>query len=218
MATYAELQTYASSLVQDTDRLPANVSFGDLINQGALEIAGGMQSTLGDFITPPLPELLTINTINTATDAGYVSMPDNFQRDLQLVARSSGQEISIANSFINFTETYPLLNKSGTISEAIEHGNNFYYQGIPTSSEVLTIHYYRFSTIMSEDDHLPEGIPKHLQIPLLVNYAAWKANEFIEDGLEGEMPNTQKFMGLFLTALRTLELSIPNYTRGLMLR
>ncbi len=218
MATYLELQNRASQLVQDPDRTAANISFGELINQGVSEIAGGMQSTLGDWITPPLPDLLTIASVDTATDAAYVAMPTNFNRSLQLAAKATGQEVDISNSFIEFVETYPLLDKSGIISEVIEHGGNLYYQGIPTASEAVTLYYYRKPVDMSADTDVPDGIPLHLQVSLLVNFAAWKAYEFIEDGLEGEMLNTQKFMGLFLSALKTLELSIPDYTRGLMLR
>jgi len=221
MATFSELKNRVSILVQDSDRstdTDDEISFDDLINQGVSEIAGGMLSGLGDWITPPLPDLFTIASVDTATDAAYVSMPTNFQRNLQLAVRSTGQEIEIANSFISFTETYPLLDKSGTISEVAEYGGNLYYQGIPTSSEAVTLHYYRSPVDMSADDDEPDGIPPHLHVALLVNFAAWKAYEFIEDGLEGETPNTQKFMGFFLNALRTLELSIPHDVRGLMLR
>ena len=218
MATYAELQTYVTELVQDPDRVDVDISYGDLINRGVSEIAGGMQSTLGDWITSPLSELFTIGSINTVTDAAFVAMPTNFQRGLQLAVRAAGQEVDIANSFIAFTEIYPALDKSGIISEVVEHGNVFYYQGIPTSSEAVGLHYYRKPVEMTEDEDTPDGIPLHLQISLLVNFAAWKAYEFIEDGLEGETPNTQKYMGFFLGALKTLELSIPDYTREVQLR
>jgi hypothetical protein len=217
MATFEELQNRASILVRDPSRTE-DISFADIINQGVAEIAGGMQSSLGSWITPPLPELLTIGIVATATDSAYVSMPDDFQRTLQFAVKASGQEVGISNSFIEFAETYPLLNKSGIISEVIEHGGNIYYQGIPTVSEVLTVHYHRMPVAMVRDSDVPDGIPLHLQIPLLVNYAAWKAHEFIEDGMEGETPNTQKFMTFFMAALRTLELSIPDYTRPLLLR
>lgn len=215
MATFIELQNRVSVLVDDAGLLD---SFGDFINQGVAEISGGVQSTLGDWITPPLPDLFTIDTVDTVTDAGFVSMPVTFERGLQLAVNSSGQEIDIANSFIEFTETYPLLNDPGRISEVVEHGGRLYYQRIPTTAETLTIHFYRSSIKMIKDSDIPDGIPLHLQISLLTNFAAWKAYETIEDGLEGEMPNTQKFMGLFLSAMKTLELSIPNYNRSLFLR
>lgn len=215
MATFAELIDRTDILVQDpslTDML------GDFINQGVDEIAGGMQSVLGSWLTPPLPLLFTIGTVATSTSAAYVDMPEEFHRGLQMVVDSSGREISIEHSFIEFTETYPLLNKTGNISSAVEHGNKLYYQGIPVNSEILTLHFYRKPVIMVLDADIPDGIPSHLQIPLLTNYAAWKAYEFIEiDALE-ESTSLQKFMGAFLIALKTLELSIPDYTRGLFLR
>ena len=214
MPTFAELIARTDALIQDTSLTSL---LGGFINQGVYEIAGGMQSVLGFGITPPLPMLFTIGTVATSTSAAYVSMPDNFHRNLQLVVSSNGSEIDIAHSLIDFTESYPLLDRSGGISEVVEHGNRLYYQGIPTTSETLTIHYYRKPVDMVETTDTPDGIPEHLQMALLVNFAAWKAFEFIEDGLEGEIINTQKYMNSFLLALKTLELTIPDYTRGITL-
>ena len=215
MATFAELIERTDILVQDpslTDML------GDFINQGVAEIAGGMQSVLGSWLTPPLPLLFTIDTVATSTSAAYVDMPEEFHRGLQMVVASSGREISIEHSFIEFTETYPLLNKTGNISAAVEHGNKLYYQGIPVNSETLTLHFYRKPVNMVLDADTPDGIPEHLQILLLTNYAAWKAYEFIEIDLLENSSSIPKFMGAFLTALKTLELSIPDYTRSLFLK
>ena len=215
MATFAELIERTDILVQDpslTDML------GDFINQGVAEIAGGMQSVLGSWLTPPLPLLFTIDTVVTSTSAAYVDMPEEFHRGLQMVVDSSGREISIEHSFIEFTETYPLLNKTGNISAAVEHGNKLYYQGIPVNSETLTLHFYRKPVNMVLDADTPDGIPEHLQILLLTNYAAWKAYEFIEIDLLENSSSIPKFMGAFLTALKTLELSIPDYTRSLFLK
>jgi len=219
--TFKSLIDRANIIVNDTNLF---TSLGDFINQGVYEIAGGMSSLLDGIdnplpnsLTPPLPDLFTITTVSTGVNA-YVNMPANFHRDLQFVSSSTGSEIDIADSFIEFTETYPLLNKSGKVSEVIEHGNRLYYQGIPTTSESLTIHYYRKPVTMVADGDFPDGIPEHLQVSLLVNFAIWKAQEILEDGVEGETPNTIKYKKLFLEAMRTLELSIPAYTRGLMLR
>ena len=220
--SFEELKAKVNLLVNDSSLVS---SFGDFLNQGIFEIAGGIPSLLDGIehplpnsLTPPLSDLFTIDTVATSVTAAYVNMPSNFHRDLQFVASSSGSEIDIAESFIDFVETYPLLNKSGRITEVIEHGRRLYYQGIPPSSENVTIHYYRKPLNMVNDADVPDGIPEHLQIPLLVNFAAWKAYTHIEDGLEGENPNTIKFKNLFLEAMRTLELSLPSYTRGFMLR
>ena len=212
MATLAELKAFVQRIIQDSSFDNDIVTY---LNQAQLEIAGGMQSALGDWITPPLPELLTIGTVTTSVDAAYVSMPTNFQRVLQFAASSNGAEIDIEDSFIEFSETYPLLNQTGSITSVIERGNNFYYQRIPNEAEDVTIHYYRYPIPMDDIDDTPDGIPSHLQRSLLVNYTAWKIYELIEDGLEGPGVNTQRYMQLFMNALKILELSIPYDTRGM---
>lgn len=220
--TFAELKASVNVLVDN----PAMTSLlGGFINQGLFEIAGGIPSLLDGIenplpnsLTPPLPQLFTIDTVNTSTAVAYVNMPTNFHRDLQFAVLSTGSEVDISHSFIEFAETYPLLNKSGRISEVVEHGRKLYYQGIPTVSEAVTLHYYRKPTNMVNDTDTPDGIPEHLQEALLVNFAAWKAYERLEDNLEGQTPNTEKYKRFFMEAMRTLELSIPSYSRGLMLR
>ena len=215
MATFEELKNRVNQLVDD-DSL--DILIEDVINQGVYEIAGGMQSALDSSITPPLPNLFTIDTVTTVLDLAYVDMPSTYHRGLQLVVSARGSEIDIAHSFIAFTETYPALDKTGNISEVVEQGNKLYYQGIPLAEEILTLHFYRKPAIMVNDDDEPDGIPEHLQMQLLSNFAAWKAYEFLEDGVEGDTPNTLKFKTFFMESLKTLELTIPHDVRGLMLR
>ena len=203
----SKLITEVEEIIQDNSFLSTNIT--SRLNEAQLEVAGGIQSTLGSWITPPLSELLTIGTVDTATDAAYVSMPDNFQRQLQFASSSEGTEIDIAESFISFVEVYPLLDKAGSVVECCEVGGNFYYQGIPTSSAEITIHYYKAPTDMSDDDDEPDGIPSHLHRGLLINHVCWKIFELIEDGLEEAGSNTEKYMKLFFSAVRTLELFIP---------
>jgi len=214
MTTFLALQTLVIQIMQDSS---LDASIPGKLNQGVSEIAGGMQSTVGSVITPPLPGLFSIGTVDTVTDAAFVSMPATYQRGLQFVAGENGVEIDIANSFIEFASDNPLLARSGYIYEVAEKGGNLYYQGIPTAAETTTLHFYRLPVDMSGDTDTPDGIPLHLQIPLLVNYAAWKLFELVEDGIEDQGVNTQKHMGLFLRALRTLELTIPYDERGLAL-
>lgn len=317
MATMSELKSFVQRIVQDSYFDDDVLNY---LNQAQMEVAGGMQSALGDWITPPLPELLTINTVTTDSedaayttyesiktlissgdtlvftynnieisisisgdystlqsdiDTGlvlndflaesvivswedndliltcsgsdlssdtiigglytdtdtsntvtptntayaaplpYVSMPDNFQRYLQFVAAPGGYEIDIEENFILFSETYPLLDRSGLVTAAIEKGNRLYYQGIPTTATNLTVHYYRFPVDMTLVSDEPDGIPSHLQKSLLVNHACWKIFELIEDGIEGPGQNTERYMNLFFQALKVLELTVPYPTRGI---
>lgn len=215
MTTFAQLEALVVDIVQDTSFTSATIR--SHLNQGVLEIAGGLQSTLGDHIMAPLPNLYTIGAVDTVTDAAYVAMPATFQRDLQFAANASNVEIDIANSMIGFSQDYPLMSRSGRINEVIEQGGSLYYQGIPTSVETITLHFYRLPVDMSANEDTPDGLPTHLQIPLLVNYTCWEIFKLIEDGVEGQGINTTRYEGLFQKALRTLELSIPHDTRSLFL-
>ena len=213
MTTLSALIEIVETIIQDTSLESLIPTF---LNQGQLEIAGGMDSAFGDFITPPLPKLLTIGTVATATDAAYVAMPTTFQRDLVFAAGSNNVGIDIGNSWVEFMESNPLLTRSGSIYEVIEQGDNLYYQGIPTTSETVTVHFYRKPVDMSGDDDTPDGVPDQLQIPLLVNYVCRELFSMIEDGTEGPQVNTLKHTALFQKALRTLEMSIPSDTRSLI--
>ncbi len=212
----SELRTAVETIIQDESFTSSDID--GYLNEVQNEVAGGVESTLGSWITPPLPNLFTIDTITTSTTLAYVAMPTTFQRNLQFVSSSDGNEIDIAESFISFSQTYPLLDKAGTVTECCELGGNFYYQGIPTSAATITIHFYRFPVDMEDDTDEPDGIPNHLHRGLLVNGACRKIFELLEDGTEGNRPNTEKYMGLFLASARILELSIPYQIRVLNLR
>jgi len=215
MATLEVLRDLVSTIIQDTSFTDAVID--GYINDGVTEIAHGMESSLGRVVTPPLPALFTIGTVATVTDAAYVSMPDGFQRDLRFVARSDGIEVDIANSMIQFSMDYPLMDGSGDVVDTIEYGGNLYYQGIPVVAETLTLHYFKAPTEMEDDDDEPDGIPIAFQKKLLVNYACKEIYGLIEDGIERQPINTIKFTGLFLSALKAFELSIPYDARSLNL-
>lgn len=215
MPTLIQLTTIVEAILQDFTY--ANSDITSIMNRGVQEIAGGMVSAFTDSITPPLPNLLSIGSIDTVTDAAYVSMPGTFQRKLQFAAGDDGVEIDIANSFIGFAADYPLFDRAGRINEVIEHGGNIYYQGIPAAAETVTIHFYRLPVDMEDATDEPDGIPVHLQEPLLVNYTCWELFKRIENGLEGPLVNTTRYKELFMEAMRTLELSVPFDTRSFFL-
>lgn len=216
MPTFKELKDRVELLIDDSKM--SSTSAGSFINQGVSEIAGGMKSDNLDVITPPLPDLFTIDTVTTSVTDAFVSMPSTYQRNLQLVVSARGSEIDIAHSFIEFTETYPALNKVGNISEVVEQGGKLYYQGIPSVAEILTLHFFRKPVIMVADEDKPDGIPEHLQIALLTNFAAWKGWDLIDDGIGENAVNALKFKGFFMDALKVLELTIPFDSRSLFQR
>lgn len=211
MATFAELQSKVANILQDTS-LVADIP--DYLNQAVSEIAGGLPSTLGSVVTPPLPNLFTIDTVETVIDTASVAMPASFQRNLQFATNSAGIEIDVFDSMIEFAQFYPLMTASGSVQAVVEQGGRLYYQRIPTAAETLTLHFYKLPTEMTLNTDIPTCIPLHLQLPLLVNHAAFKLFELIEDGEAGMGVNTARYKTLFLEALHTLELTIPADSRS----
>jgi len=207
----SELSTTVQLIIQDDSFDNYIINY---LNQAQLEIAGGMKSALGSWITPPLPGLLSIDTVTTVVDTPYVELPSDFHRRVQFVTNSSNTEIEILEDFISFSETYPGLTRVGKVTNVIDQGNLLYYQSIPSDPEVLTVQYYRKPTDMALSTDEPDGIPIHLQKSLLVNHAAWKIYELIEDGIEGPGVNTKRYMDLFYQTLLNLELTIPYLNRS----
>lgn len=210
MATLAQLKAKVSDIIKDTHIRTLSVT--KYLNTGMTEIAGGLPSTLGNFLTPPLPNLLTIDTVDTATNAAYVAMPTTFQRDLIIAVDESGTEIDIANSWIDFVSANPLLDRSGTIYEVMEKGGNLYYQGIPTTSEELTLHFYRLPVDMADSNNTPDGLPSNFHERLLVNYTVFRTYELL-----GEAKKAAYYESLFKQAMADFELSLPFDSRPFLL-
>lgn len=211
MATLAQLKDIVADIIKDADYRKVRVT--KYINLSVAEIAAGLPSTLGSFLTAPLPNLFTIDTITTAIDSAFVAMPAAFQRSLIFAVNSSGNEVDVANSWIDFASTNPLLNKTGNLYEVIEVGKNLYYKNIPLNAEDITLHFYRLPVDMVNDDDEPDGIPVNFHERLIVNYTVFRTFE-----ITGNLEKAEYYKVLFLKALNDFELSLPFDTRSMFLR
>jgi hypothetical protein len=213
MATLSLLR----SKVKEITRAPVftDDDIDSYLNRGVTLIAGGLPSRFGALQTPPLSPLFSITTLSTATDAAYVAMPATYQRSLQFVADSSGSEVTLYSSMIEFSSDYPLMGTSGDVRAVVEQGGNLYYQGIPTVSETLTLHFFRFPVEMSGDSDTPDGLPGHLAEALLVNYACAEIFQVLpeKNSHDQSLWHTQ----LFNRAVLALEVSTPVDNRSLFL-
>ena len=211
MATLGQLKDIIADIIKDAAYRKARVT--KYINLSITEIAAGLPSTLGSFLTPPLPNLFTIDTVTTVTNTSFVAMPITFQRSLIFAVNSSGSEIDVSNSWIDFASTNPLLNKIGNLYEVIDVGKNLYYKNIPASAEDITLHFYRLPVDMVNDDDEPDGIPVNFHERLIVNYTVYRTFEVI-----GNLDKAEYYKILFLKALNDFELSLPFDTRSMFLR
>ncbi len=195
MPTLEGLLTDISSIIQDASYTdPVLIS---RINAAVEHIAGGIRmpdktSYHGQY-SPPLPDLMAFGTVTASADAAYVSLPDDYQRNVFYVADARGDRIGPVQggSYYDFTlflnrVMQKDLSETGSIYAVCVRGNKLYYQG--KNAEDLTVHYYRKPTAMvaaeeGEDSPEPDGLPSHLAGKLIKHYVCREIfGEAIEDG------------------------------------
>lgn len=200
MATVNTLTARIRRIIQDDYYTSADILA--LLNQGQREVAGGVTYDLRLPPTPPLPDLLTQANVSASASTAYVALPSDFHRNLFHVVDSDDWIKEINHSWIDFLKSYPGLDESGTVAQVCVRGNRLYFQ--PRQNTTLTIHYNRRPTDMSASDDEPDGIPWHLQERVLVSYVCRELFDEIEDGIEGQKVNFQKWNATFEASMAEL--------------
>lgn len=181
------------------------------INDAISTIAAGIRMPDG-LTSPPLPDLYTYGVVNTSTLTPYVSLPANYQRGVFSVYDSSNYKIAppsggsyyAFNLFLRQVQDKALA-EAGSIYRVAVKGSKLYYQGIPTVSTTLGVHYYRKPVDLALDDDVPDGIPGHLQMKLVKHYVLKEIfGEAIEDGQDNTAHGTKYHTGKFFEAMTDL--------------
>lgn len=175
----------SQGIIQDPAYYPEII---DRINDAVSAIAGGLRMPDGQR-TPPLPDLYTSDTVETSTSNPYVALPSDYQRNVFMVVDTNGQQLSPPNGggyydfalFLRQADKKD-LSRTGAISRVCVKGTNLYYQGIPSASKTLTVHYYRQPGDMAADADTVDGLPGHLAKKLIKHYVAADIFGEIEDG------------------------------------
>ena len=156
-------------------------------------------------VSPPLPDLYACSTVNTDTMLPCVPLPGDYQRGLFNVFDNTNYQILPPRggdyyAFSRFIKQINQLNLSeaGEVYRVCVKGSNLYYQGIPTVSTTLGVHYYRKPVPMALDGDAPDGIPEHLAGSMIKHYVVKEVmGEKIEDGQDnmgvGTKYHTAKF-------------------------
>jgi len=202
MATLSSIVNAIKGVLQDpayTD--PVLV---DHINEAIQNIAAGIRLPNGE-ISPPLPDLYCSDELNTDITLPYISLPSNYQRNVFKVYDNTLYEILPPRggdyyAYGRFLKQINQLNlrETGEIYRVCVKGLNLYYQGIPSVSTILGVHYCRKPVLLTLDGDIPEGIPDHLQESILKHYVCKNIfGEKIEDGQDnkgiGTTYHTTKF-------------------------
>ena len=181
------------------------------INEAVKAIAAGIRMPDGQ-ISPPLPDLYDSDTVATATDAAYKALPSDYQRNLFMVADSTGNQIYPPKggdyySFALFLRQAGKkdFSQTGSVSVVCVKGSNLYYQGIPASSKNLTVHFYRAPVDMSDDADTVDGLPDHLATRLIKHFVAKEIfGEGLEDSDESRGAGVKYHTAKFFEAMRDL--------------
>ena len=206
MATFLELQTAILDVSKNHYiQTASGVTLETRINNAVTEIAGGIRLP-NEKISSPLPELCSSGTVATATDAAFKALPDTYQRNVFCIVDANGDVLKLPTRgsncysfklFLSIIQEKD-LSQSGDIVYVAIKGTNLYYQGIPTVSENLTVHFYRKPVDMSNGTDTPDGIPAQFQSRLIKHYVCRQlANEMV-DGTEkmAKYHETEFYMAL----------------------
>jgi hypothetical protein len=182
----------------------------DRINLALQHIAGGIR--MPNQISPPLPDLYTYGTVNTSTSLPYVSLPSDYQRNVSLVYLEGNYKINPPRGgdyyafrlFANQTHDKGFA-ETGTIYRVAVKGSNIYYQGIPTATTTIGVHYYKKPDTMALEGDSPEGLPEHLAELLIKHYVLMNIfGEAIEDGQDNTGIGSKYHAGKFYTYMTDL--------------
>ena len=186
-----------------------------VLNRGYRAVAKGILLPDKYQLTPPLPELYTVDTIDTAAGSGICDLPSDFNRNVVQVLNANAEDIHIEPSFVRFLSLHPGQDP-GSVRTCAVKGKKLLYRDIPSTAETLTVHYYQTPTLMTDEDDEPTGIPEHLQYPILVGYACAHFFNLIEDGVDGAKVNTGFWKNEHMQGLVDMEIvigfdALPDY-------
>lgn len=107
-----------------------------------------------------------------------------------------------------------LSDQTGVVQLVTVDGSVLNFRPIPEVTETLTLYFYTKPALLQQGDSFPDYIPEIMQKDLFVNYALNAAYLQIEDGIDGRIPNTQKYAGLYTAAVASLNKFFPNVPKG----
>jgi len=178
-----------------------------LINEAVLKIASGDMVPGKYELSPPLPDLYTVVTVDTTLSSGICDLPADFNRDVIQVLNSDDEEIPIMASARKFLHTFKEQD-AGEVFKCAVQGNRLLYRDIPGTAETLTVHYYKTPETLTVGSDEPIEIPAHLHRKLIVGYACKEIFDLIEDGVEDPKTNTRHYEAMYQKGLVELEMAI----------
>jgi hypothetical protein len=152
-----------------------------------------------------LPALKSVFTVTTVVSQSYANMPSTFDGRLLYCGTTEGQVNILDAGIQELLELHPDLTVEGAIKDVAVEGSILWYAEIPTTATALICLGYSIPTLLTANTDTPSAIPDYLHREILVNKASEIGYSIIEDGLEGERPNTAFYMARTAKGMTQLE-------------
>jgi hypothetical protein len=157
-----------------------------------------------------IPGLQTTAPVTTVIGAVSAPAPKTYLHDLYLVTTPTYPNgILIAPNLKELTANSD-NEQTGPAEIICLDGKTLHFRPIPEEAEDLTLHFYAKPKELAAGDLFPDYIPEILHKEIFQNYALKEAYLQIEDGIDGVMPNTQKYVGLAAAGMSSLVAFYPN--------
>jgi len=157
-----------------------------------------------------IPGLQTTAVVEAAAAAITAALPKTYLHDLFLVTTPTYPQGILIAPNIKELKANSNDTQTGPVQIICLDGKILNFRPIPEDAENMTLHFYGKSKELAAGDVFPDYIPEILHKEIFQNYALKEAYLQIEDGLDGVMPNTQKYSGLAANGIASLVAFYPN--------
>lgn len=192
----------ASTLIAKVQGIIQDASFSD---EDVLAYFNKCLLELADIFT--FPSLISSADVAVPADADYAAMPETYYRKLfHAYNTTKDRKVHIYDSYTRFLGRFPGLDAAGPITAVCVTGNTLNVQGIPSAEETVKLHFLTAPAAIEAVGDQVTLLPASLQDELLHSFACKEAYDLIEDGMEGQKINYNKYLSRFEKAKKALGL------------
>jgi len=129
------------------------------------------------------------DTVTTDTTTN-ITMPADFHRNLFMATTEDGGQLTVASGLRALADMVGTIqsDENGSVSVVCVSAGRLCYQDVPETATDITLFYYRRPAVLAIGDDLEWDNDDFDSV--LVNYAAWKMFELLEQGEEGQKIST----------------------------
>lgn len=157
-----------------------------------------------------IPGLQTTAQVTAVANTMTVAMPRNYLHDLYMVTTPTYPQGIVIAPNIKEMKTITDDLTIGSVGAICLDGKVLNFRPIPEVDEVLTLYFYAKPKELAAGDVFPDYVPEILHKEIFKNYALKEAYLQIEDGIDGNNPNTKKYDAMAAIGIASLVAFYPN--------